>query len=319
MLIPVYGESSPEVCIAIPAFNEAAAIDALLENLLSQPALATAEILVCNNGSSDHTREVVEVWQYRSARVRLISEPVPGKPAAWNALMRGTSAGIIVFLDADTIPQPGSVERMIEAARQSPHLAFAGRRHFVARTSNWTRQCIASCADPVVELCLAGNFYALRREPMLARLRDHGFERMPNVFAEDIWLQALLERGELRRVDAAVEIVVDTLPAYLELHARKRLVLHELRWQYPELAGRLEATFPEALLPWPQLRAVLAGDSGWITKGRWVAGGAVKTLVNLALARRIARQSAWLRERLQDQGGARVLRHFTLRRQAEAG
>jgi glycosyltransferase involved in cell wall biosynthesis len=313
----MHGHGAPEICLAIPAFNEAAALDPLLRSLLDDSSIETAEILVCDNGSSDHTREVVEDWRQRSSRVRLISEPYPGKPAAWNALMSGTGAELIIFLDADARPEPRSIARLIQAAGESGHLAFAGRRHFVSRESGWARRSVAWLADPVLELCLAGNLYALRREAALRRMRDRGFDRMPNVFAEDIWLQCLFEPGDIRRVDAAVEIVVDTFPAYLELHARKRLVRHELQRDYPELAARLEKNFPEALLPWAQLWAVLTSDSAWPVKFRWVAGGAAKALVNCLFAGKLARQSDWLIERLDNGGGARVLRHSTLRRQSE--
>ncbi len=280
--------------------------------------MASTEVLVCDNGSSDGTSEVVQGWCGRSGRVRLIQEPRPGKPAAWNALMNATPASLVIFLDADTVPQPGSVARLAAAARETPHLAFAGRRRFVSHSPRRTHQGMAWLGDPVLELCLAGNFYALRREPMLQRLRELGFERMPNVFAEDIWLQSLLEPGELRRVDAAAEIVVDTLPAYLELHARKRLVLHELRRHYPELATRLLRHFPEALLPLPQVRAVLWGQIPWPTKGRWVAGGVAKALMNFICAARLTRLAAALTESFELHGGAEVLRRATLRRQRES-
>ncbi len=298
--------------IAIPAVDEARALDELLPLLARQSADVVGEIVVCDNGSSDETAAVVERWVRACSRIRLITEPRPGKPAAWNALIRAVQHDLVIFLDADCTPAPDTLSRLWGAACQSSHLAYTGRRQFTHRPEGFAPRLIAWIGDPVLELCLAGNVYAIRRDAVQRRLAQLGFDEMPDVFAEDIWLQSTLQQHELLRVDAPVRITMDTLSAYLELHARKILVRHELAHGYPELAVRLNRNFPEALRPWPQLLAALRSGDPWLTKLRWVMGAAAKATLNLAYRGRIRRMSGLLIRRWERGGGALILRRLTM-------
>lgn len=296
--------------IAIPAYNEAHCLDALLCRLVDETsAMDGVEILVCDNASQDRSGEIALEWAARCPRVRLITEPKPGKPRAWNALMRAASADVVVFFDADVWPHRGALAQILAAMEQPEAIACAGTRRFVGQGI------LPRIADPVIELCLAGNFYAVRRKAILARMRQFGYLHMPDVFAEDIWLQSLLKAGEMARVDAAVEIVVDRLESYLELQARKRLVWHELLRHYPVLATRLAAEHPEALQPLPQLSNVLCSNTSWRRRARWVGGALLKAAINLAFTTQLRRMATGLEARLHASGGASVLREFTLRRQ----
>ncbi len=56
----------PELSIVIPAYNEAARIDATLERVLGCVAAQgwDAEVLVVDDGSTDETTAIVERWMH---------------------------------------------------------------------------------------------------------------------------------------------------------------------------------------------------------------------------------------------------------------
>ena len=86
-------EYKPNVTVLIPAYNEEAAIVNTVQSALScdYPKL---EILVVNDGSTDRTAELVNANLSREPRVRLISQPNRGKPAALNhGLAEATGEG----------------------------------------------------------------------------------------------------------------------------------------------------------------------------------------------------------------------------------
>src|ERR1700733_10779179 len=98
-------EYKPNVTVLIPAYNEEAAIVNTVQSALAcdYPKL---EILVVNDGSTDRTAELVNANFSREPRVRLISQPNRGKPAALNHGLAEASGEIIVSIDGDTIADP---------------------------------------------------------------------------------------------------------------------------------------------------------------------------------------------------------------------
>ena len=114
--------SIPEVSIVIPARNEEVNLGACLESLASQTGVAF-EIIVVDDGSTDHTREIARSF----SGVQVISAPaLPEKLTAtsWtgknNALVAGAKqarAEWLLFTDADTVHFPGSLARALAEAK----------------------------------------------------------------------------------------------------------------------------------------------------------------------------------------------------------
>ncbi len=95
--------------IIIPTFNGASRIGYCLDALMHQIAGRNVEILVVNDGSTDHTADVV--GHYPS--VRLINQANAGPAAARNrgaAEARGT---ILLFTDDDCVPMPDWLDAML--------------------------------------------------------------------------------------------------------------------------------------------------------------------------------------------------------------
>lgn len=110
--------SIPEVTIIIPARNEEGNLAACLASLTSQTGVPF-EIIVVDDASTDRTREIAESF----AGVKVIS-PGP-RPDRWtgknNALIAGMKqarAPWILFTDADTVHQPGSLARTLAEAKR---------------------------------------------------------------------------------------------------------------------------------------------------------------------------------------------------------
>lgn len=87
---------TPTVSVVIAARNEAEAIGARLENLLSLDyPRELLEVVVASDGSDDETTEIVR--RYEGRGVRCLSLPAGGKAAALNAAVAACSGEILVF------------------------------------------------------------------------------------------------------------------------------------------------------------------------------------------------------------------------------
>ncbi len=88
--------------VVIPTLNEIAHIDALLVQLLGEPAAVVGEILVADGGSRDGTLEIVSSYAERSSRVRLIDNPERIQAAGVNRAVAAADRrfDVIVRVDA---------------------------------------------------------------------------------------------------------------------------------------------------------------------------------------------------------------------------
>lgn len=94
---------APDYSIVVPAYNEEALLPRTLASLAEAmtATIATGEIVVCDNNSTDLTAE-----RAREAGTRVVFEPVNQISRARNAGARAARGRFLVFVDADTIVAP---------------------------------------------------------------------------------------------------------------------------------------------------------------------------------------------------------------------
>jgi len=88
--------------IGIPAYNEEKTIGSTIISILNQKGLThKPEIIVCVNGCTDKTEDIVHNLSKKYKNIRLI-ESERGKPNAWNLIRSEAEENEIFFTDADT-------------------------------------------------------------------------------------------------------------------------------------------------------------------------------------------------------------------------
>lgn len=98
----VAGDISPSVSMIIAAHNEAASIQAKLDNVLSLDYPPDRlEVVIASDGSTDGTDEIVRGYEDRG--VRLLSLPRRGKAPALNDAVGAGRGEILVFSDANSL------------------------------------------------------------------------------------------------------------------------------------------------------------------------------------------------------------------------
>jgi succinoglycan biosynthesis protein ExoA len=104
----------PEVSIIMPVRNEAASLDAALASVCSQETVASLEVIVVDDHSTDDSRNMVERWAARDERVRLVSSPRRGISGALNRGLEAARGRYIVRVDGHSIVPPGYVQALID-------------------------------------------------------------------------------------------------------------------------------------------------------------------------------------------------------------
>jgi cellulose synthase/poly-beta-1,6-N-acetylglucosamine synthase-like glycosyltransferase/peptidoglycan/xylan/chitin deacetylase (PgdA/CDA1 family) len=131
-------EYKPQVTVLIPAYNEEAAIVQTVKAALAcdYPKL---EILVMDDGSTDQTPDLVRANFDNDPRVRMISQPNRGKPAALNHGLEEATGEVIISIDGDTIVDPEAIPRLVRHFADPKVGAVAGNVKVINRNRWLTR------------------------------------------------------------------------------------------------------------------------------------------------------------------------------------
>ena len=110
---PVFQTDSPLVSVVVPAYNEEKVIGHCVESILAS-SYQNFEILLVDDGSTDQTLSVMNRYR-RVPRVKVIAKPNGGKAAALNAGFAASRGEILLFVDADGIFTPHTIDKMLAA------------------------------------------------------------------------------------------------------------------------------------------------------------------------------------------------------------
>jgi len=114
------------VTFIIPAFNEAATVEEVLERVHDLDL--DRQIIVVDDGSTDETATIVNRWASNRDDVLLIQQANRGKGAAIRAAIPHADGEIVIIQDADLEYDPADVPALIEPIRRGAADAVFGSR-----------------------------------------------------------------------------------------------------------------------------------------------------------------------------------------------
>lgn len=105
---------SPLVSVLMANYNYERFLGEAIESVLNQ-TYQNLEMIVCDDGSTDNSREVVERYAQRDPRVRLIAQENGGVASALNAAYAASKGEVVCLLDSDDTFLPQKVEEVVLA------------------------------------------------------------------------------------------------------------------------------------------------------------------------------------------------------------
>jgi glycosyltransferase involved in cell wall biosynthesis len=101
-----------DASIIVCTYNRAESLKDTLAALarLDVPPARTWEVVVVDNNSRDHTKEVVEAAQHNLPHLRYVFEPAQGLSHARNRGIAESRGAIVLFTDDDVLPEPAWLE-----------------------------------------------------------------------------------------------------------------------------------------------------------------------------------------------------------------
>jgi len=282
--------------IGICAYNEAKNIGRLLKILLQKDIfkLHNTQIVVVASGCTDNTAEIVQQFQEHNPSVKLIVEDErKGKAAAINLLNESIESDILIMEDADTLPTPGCISKLIEPFQDPTvgatsshcvpindiHTLWGYAAHY---TSNLRHQiCLHKGCK------LSGELLAVRRSiiPKIPR----------NVIHDDMYIELALREKGYKIVYVPEAVVLNKGPTNLRdfLMQRKRIFAGHL--QVKNSVGIFVPTSsPEVVIPF-----ILQNPPRGIRQAMWLG-----TILLMELAAHILARLNLIRGKLPYRWGA---------------
>ena len=102
------------VSVVVPSYNASRFIRETLDSVLAQ-TYRDFEVIVVDDGSTDHTPDIVADYARRDSRIRLVSQPNSGVGVARNRGIAEASGVFFAPLDADDIWYPQKLEKQVES------------------------------------------------------------------------------------------------------------------------------------------------------------------------------------------------------------
>jgi glycosyltransferase involved in cell wall biosynthesis len=111
----------PQPCfsVLIRNYNYGRYLGMALQSVLDQ-TYANFEVIVCDDGSTDNSRDIVQDYMSQDPRIRLIAQENYGVAAAANSAYENSSGDLIAFLDADDMFKPSKLEKVLTALKNNP-------------------------------------------------------------------------------------------------------------------------------------------------------------------------------------------------------
>ena len=199
---------SPRVSVYLPTHNRAELLHECIDSVLQQ-SFTDFELIVVDDGSSDHTPAVLAELAARDARIRVIRVPTScGAPHARNLAIEAMRGEYATGIDDDDLVLPWRLEQLLAAA--DDRWAFVCTSFIfekkVGTSKSATSRVLNSHAriitlDDILHRNIAGNQALIR----VARLREvGGFDATLRSSQDyDLWTRLIARYGPARRLHGA--------------------------------------------------------------------------------------------------------------------
>jgi hypothetical protein len=299
--------------VCLPAYNEASTIAATLAELSRIPSSDVDQIVVCLNGCTDGTADVVADVARREPRIAVI-ESALGKNRAWNALVAATRNHRLVFTDADVRPSPQAIAALLAALERSPVAIAAAFEQPHGTATRWAGL-VELMSTTLGQDYISGRLYAVDRDRLAAVMASRGLivdgalPRLPtDLVTEDSWLTAVVAEGALAVVpEAPIHYGVEGFADVIRVLARNGAAREQLRSEYPALyrsdTSRLLSAGTAAQILGRRLRRTIGPGAA----ARGLAGMALRAAVRRMFAGEIGQRKERILAEVRAGRGAEVM------------
>jgi glycosyltransferase involved in cell wall biosynthesis len=209
--------NKPLISVIIPAYNEANYIVNCLDSLANQIHSPEHEIIVCDNGSTDGT---VELVKNHKLKPRLVIESTRGVANARQAGLEVAQGEIIVSTDADCLFKTNWLEKIEIQFKDKTVVGVAGNYHFM-NAPLWAR------VLPYLGSVLVWLIYIVTKKTIYASAANLSFRKKYTNGYSLLETQGSDERGIIKQLvkNGRVKVILKN-PVYTSARRVRKGIFH---------------------------------------------------------------------------------------------
>ena len=108
-------KNNPLVTVIVPVYNCEKYIARCIESVINQ-TYSNIELIIVNDGSTDHTNEICENYNKKYQNIKLINQKNQGVSIARNNALNISLGQYIQFTDSDDYMEKDMIELMVKSA-----------------------------------------------------------------------------------------------------------------------------------------------------------------------------------------------------------
>jgi glycosyltransferase involved in cell wall biosynthesis len=139
--------AEPLVSILISNYNYGRYIGESIQSALDQ-TYSNIELIICDDGSTDDSVSIIEEFQRKDPRLKLICKGNGGQASGFNAAFAASRGEIIALLDSDDRFLPNKIERIVADFLANPDSGF-GVHRVIRMTADLRRQGVWPMTAPL--------------------------------------------------------------------------------------------------------------------------------------------------------------------------
>ncbi len=94
-------DSLPKISVIIPVYNDEFRISICLDSVLHNQSLDHVEVICVNDGSTDNSLQILELYRTTHANLRIITQTNKGLSSARNTGLEAATGKYVYFVDSD--------------------------------------------------------------------------------------------------------------------------------------------------------------------------------------------------------------------------
>ncbi|MBR0237065.1 MAG: glycosyltransferase [Thermoguttaceae bacterium] len=113
------------ISVIMPVYNSERYLSIAIESILAQ-TFKNFEFIIVNDGSTDSSLEIIQNYQAKDSRIRIIDQPNQGVTKSLNNAINLAQGKYIARMDADDISMPDRLAKQFQYLEAHPEIAVCG-------------------------------------------------------------------------------------------------------------------------------------------------------------------------------------------------
>jgi glycosyltransferase involved in cell wall biosynthesis len=225
-----------KVSVCIPAWNEEKTIQKCLKTVQNQKKCHIDEILVCLNGVTDNTEQILREIQKSELRLKVVFSE-KGKAAAWNVLNEHASNNVRIFVDADCFLDEYAAANLLDEIED--YTIVGGTiKFFLENTSLLIKILHYPNISNWQYFEIYGGLYIINYSELSKSMIRYDFEKMPEeIIGEDFWLSLIS-----RKIKVSKRACAYTNPSSINDRIKQKtrwdIGKYQIQNKYPQIYAR---------------------------------------------------------------------------------